>query len=109
MAKRLKMANTAMGTSNEVKLRDRDFNSDRLHLTGREVERLLEATRSARNDTRDRCLVLITFRHGFRVWEACRLKLDQVDTESRVLHVMRLKHGLSTTHPLRPSFTGRSN
>ena len=32
--------------------------------------------------------------------EACRLKLDQVDTESRVLHVARLKHGLSTTQPL---------
>ena len=30
-----------------------------------------------------------------------RLKLDQVDTESRVLHVARLKRGLSTTHPLR--------
>ena len=29
------------------------------------------------------------------------MKLDQVDTESRVLHVARLKGGLSTTHPLR--------
>jgi type 1 fimbriae regulatory protein FimB len=29
------------------------------------------------------------------------MKLDQVDTESRVLHVSRLKGGLSTTHPLR--------
>jgi type 1 fimbriae regulatory protein FimB len=36
-----------------------------------------------------------------RVSEACRLKLDQVDTESRVLHIARLKGGLSTTHPLR--------
>jgi type 1 fimbriae regulatory protein FimB len=35
-----------------------------------------------------------------RVSEACRLKLDQVDTESRVLHVARLKDGLSTTQPL---------
>jgi type 1 fimbriae regulatory protein FimB len=50
---------------------------------------------------RDRCLVLMTFRHGLRVSEACRLKLDQVDAESRVLHVVRLKRGLSTTHPLR--------
>ena len=29
------------------------------------------------------------------------MKLDQVDTESRVLHVARLKGGLSTTQPLR--------
>ena len=41
------------------------------------------------------------FRHGLRVSEACRMKLDQVDTESRVLHVARLKGGLSTTQPLR--------
>jgi integrase len=41
------------------------------------------------------------FRHGLRVSEACQLKLDQVNTESRVLHVARLKGGLSTTHPLR--------
>jgi type 1 fimbriae regulatory protein FimB len=35
------------------------------------------------------------------VSEACALKLHQVDLESRVLHVVRLKQGLSTTHPLR--------
>ena len=29
------------------------------------------------------------------------MKLDEVDTESRMLHVARLKGGLSTTHPLR--------
>jgi len=75
--------------------------SDRKHLTGREVERLIEATKGSRNEARDRCLVLLMFRHGLRVSEACGLKLDQVDTESRVLHVARLKGGLSTTQPLR--------
>ncbi len=40
-------------------------------------------------------------RHGLRVSEACGLQLSQVDTESRILHVKRLKDGLSTTHPLR--------
>jgi type 1 fimbriae regulatory protein FimB len=44
---------------------------------------------------------LLVYRHGLRVSEACRLKLDQVDADSRVLHVIRLKHGLSTDHPLR--------
>jgi type 1 fimbriae regulatory protein FimB len=75
--------------------------SGRKHLTGHEVERLIEATKGGRNETRDRCLLLLMFRHGLRVSEACRLKLDQVDAESRVLHVSRLKHGLSTTQPLR--------
>ena len=74
---------------------------DRKHLTGREVERLIAATKGSRNEARDRCLLLLMFRHGLRVSEACRLKLDQVDTESRVLHVARLKGGLSTTQPLR--------
>ena len=41
------------------------------------------------------------FRHGLRVSEACGLNLSQVDTESRILHVIRLKKGLSTTDPLR--------
>jgi type 1 fimbriae regulatory protein FimB len=75
--------------------------SGRNHLTGREVERLIEAMKGGRNEARDRCLVLLMFRHGLWVSEACRLKLDQMDTESRVLHVARLKGGLSTTHPLR--------
>jgi type 1 fimbriae regulatory protein FimB len=73
--------------------------SDRKHLTSREVERLIEATKGSRNETRDHCLLLLMFRHGLRVSEACRMKLDQVDTESRVLHVARLKGGLSTTQP----------
>src|SRR5208283_2262386 len=75
--------------------------SDRKHLTSREVERLIEETKGRRNEIRDRCLLLLMFRHGLRVSEACRMKLDQVDTESRVLHVARLKGGLSTTQPLR--------
>ena len=78
-----------------------DRGSGRKHLTSREVEKLIEATKDDRNEARDRCLMLLMFRHGLRVSEACGLKLDQVDTESRVLHVARLKRGLSATQPLR--------
>jgi site-specific recombinase XerC len=85
--------NTGRGVLAEV--------SERKHLTSREVERLIEATKGRRNEVRDRCLLLLMFRHGLRVSEACGIKLDQVDTESRVLHVARLKGGLSTTQPLR--------
>ena len=52
---------------------------DRKHLTSKEVEQLLQATKGSRNEARDRCLLLVTFRHGLRVTETCRLKLDQVD------------------------------
>jgi type 1 fimbriae regulatory protein FimB len=62
---------------------------------------LIEAAKGSRTEARDRCLLLLIFRHGLRVSEACRMKLDQVDSESRVLHLTRLKGGLSTTQPLR--------
>jgi len=74
---------------------------ERKHLTAGEVEKLLDATKGTRHTARDRCLLLLMFRHGLRVSEACGLLLSQVDVESRVLHVTRLKKGLSTTHPLR--------
>ena len=74
---------------------------DRRYLTSREVALLLAATRGSRTEARDRCLILLMFRHGLRVSEACALKLHQVDQASRVLHVARLKKGLSTTHPIR--------
>ena len=75
--------------------------SDRKHLVSAEVDKLLAATKGSRNEARDRCLLLLMFRHGLRVSEACGLMLSQVDTESRVLHVKRLNEGLSTTHPIR--------
>ena len=67
--------------------------NDRKHLSGREFERLLEAIRDCRNEVRDRCLILLMFRHGLRVSEACGLVLEQVDIEIRILHVARLKGG----------------
>lgn len=72
---------------------------ERKHLTVREVERLIAATKVSRNDTRDRCLLLLMFRHGLRVSKACNLDLSGVDIESRVLHVARFKKGLSHNAP----------
>ena len=43
---------------------DGEGESGRKHLTGREVEHLLEATKGGRNEARDRCLLLLMFRHG---------------------------------------------
>jgi integrase len=63
------------------------YESDRKHLTGGEVKKLIDATKGDRNEARDRCLLLLMFRHDLHVSEACRLKLDQVDTEDGVLHV----------------------
>jgi type 1 fimbriae regulatory protein FimB len=51
------------------------MNGDRKHLTSREVEKLIAATKGSRNETRDRCLLLLMFRHGLRVSEALGLNL----------------------------------
>jgi type 1 fimbriae regulatory protein FimB len=74
---------------------------DRRHLTPGEVQKLIAATKGSRNEARDRCLLLLMFRHGLRVSEALGLKLNAADLEGRTLHVARLKQGLSTSHPLR--------
>jgi type 1 fimbriae regulatory protein FimB len=73
----------------------------RTYLSVAEVDQLLAAIKGARHEARNRCLLLLLFRHGLRVSEACKLRLSQVDLAARVLHVARLKRGLSTTHPLR--------
>jgi site-specific recombinase XerD len=48
--------------------------NDRKHLVSTEVDKLIEATGSGRNAARDRCLLLLMFRHGLRVSKACGLK-----------------------------------
>jgi len=44
-----------------------DYGIDRKHLTRREIERLIEATKDTRNDARDRCRLVPMFRHEFVV------------------------------------------
>ena len=84
------------------KKRQRALEGERKHLTLLEVDRLLAATKdNPRTGLRDRCLILLMFRHGLRVTEACAMRVDQVDLESKILQVQRLKGGLSTTQPLR--------
>ena len=46
----------------------------RKHLTGSEVDKLMGATKGSRNGARDRCLLLLMFRYGLSVSEACALK-----------------------------------
>ena len=43
------------------------MNDERKHLTGREIEKLLAAVKGARHEARDRCLLVMLFRHGLRV------------------------------------------
>ena len=70
-------------------------------LSPRDIALLLASTAGRRHAARDRCLLLLMFRHGLRVSEACGLTLAHVDVPHRALHVRRLQHGRATTQPLR--------
>ena len=75
----------------------------REHLTEREVEKLIEATKDNRWGHRDSTMVLLAFRHGLRASELVDLRWEQVDLVNATLHVRRVKAGTPATHPL----TGR--
>jgi len=74
----------------------------REYLTPEEIEKLLQASsKVGRHGARDRTLVLLAYRHGFRVSELVALRWDQVDLKAGLLHVARLKNGIASTHPIR--------
>ena len=74
----------------------------REYLTPAEVETLIATARKrGRYGHRDATMILIAYRHGLRVSELCRLEWSQIDFASGLLHVVRLKGSISTTHPLR--------
>ncbi|BBG67267.1 hypothetical protein SERAS_00700 [Serratia marcescens] len=51
----------------------------RRYLTQSEVERLLQQAREGENAERDYCLIYMSFIHGFRVSEACGVRLSDLD------------------------------
>ena len=69
-------------------------------MTPAEVEYLIKAARKlGRHGHRDSTLILVAYRHGFRVSELVGLRWDQVDLKQGVLHVRRLKNGALSTPP----------
>jgi type 1 fimbriae regulatory protein FimE len=73
----------------------------REYLTPSEVKLLIETARSiGRYGARDSLLILMAYRHAFRVGEIVDLKWDQVDLDNAKLHVNRLKNGDPSVHYL---------
>jgi type 1 fimbriae regulatory protein FimB/type 1 fimbriae regulatory protein FimE len=73
----------------------------REYLTPAEVERLINAAHKVgRHGDRDATLILLIYLHGLRVAEASRLRWEHIDGHAALLHVRRLKHGVSSVHPL---------
>jgi type 1 fimbriae regulatory protein FimB/type 1 fimbriae regulatory protein FimE len=74
----------------------------REYLTEPEVAAVIAAAaRVGRHGQRDATLLLIAYRHGLRVSELVALRWDQVDLTQGLVHVARLKNGISSVHPLR--------
>jgi len=73
----------------------------REYLTSGEVAALMKAAGSVgRNRHRDATMILIMYRHGLRVSELTDLRWEQVNLNEAILHVVRLKGGVASTHPL---------
>ena len=72
----------------------------RRYLTGDELEKLIKAARKGRYGRRNAALVLLMARHGLRVTEAIDLHWSQIDFSKGHLHVMRLKNGINSVHPI---------
>lgn len=50
---------------------------------------------------RDSTLILMAYRHGLRVSELVALRWEQINFVGGTIYINRLKHGISSTHPLR--------
>jgi type 1 fimbriae regulatory protein FimB len=78
-------------------------NRDREYLRPDEAMQLIEAAKyRGRHRTRDYALLLLMYRHGFRVTEALNLKWSMVSLtgEKPSIYIKRLKGSDSGTHPL---------
>ena len=93
--------NTLNGKVPPLRRKNKDLRS-REYLTSEEVERLGSAAKSiGRHGHRDMTMILVAFRHGLRVSELVALRWDMIDLKQGVVHVSRLKNGVSSTHPIR--------
>ena len=73
----------------------------REYLFEHEIESMLKACSQTQNTIRNRTLILLTYRHGFRAGEICNLKWSQIDYTTNRIHVNRQKGGVDSVHPIR--------
>lgn len=64
------------------------------------MDRLLDASKTGRHGERDFLLILLAYRHGFRISELCALKLSELNLDAARIWVPRSKGSLSTEQPL---------
>lgn len=70
------------------------------YLTPAEFSKLHAAAKTSRNGERDGLLVMMMYRHGLRVSEACLMRLDSVDLSQSRVFIARLKNGNASEQPM---------
>lgn len=71
------------------------------YLTGPQVESLTAvAKKTSRHPLRDATMILVAYRHGFRVSELLDLTWDRISFEQAEIFVERLKGSKSSTQPI---------
>lgn len=68
----------------------------------KEIEKMIAATATGKNSTRDECMLLMCFIHGLRVTELINLRVSDIELTIRRISVSRLKNGFTAQHPLQP-------
>lgn len=70
-------------------------------LSSSEIDKLIKTARDiGRYGHRDATMILLTYRHGLRVSELVSLRWSQFDLKQGLLHVVRCKNSIDSTHPL---------
>lgn len=71
----------------------------RKYLTDNEINLLLNAAKRGVNAKRNYCMILMAYRHGFRISELLSLTIADIDMDAGLIFIRRLKNGLSVCHP----------
>lgn len=75
----------------------------RKYLTSTEIDKLIAAVTSIKNNERNKCMLLMCFIHGLRVSELSSLKIQDIELSNKIIFITRLKNGFSVQHPLQTS------
>lgn len=73
----------------------------REYLSPSEIDQLIQgAKKSGQYGNRDAAMILLAYRHAFRVSELIALRWSYIDLKQGIIYVRRLKKGIASTHPL---------
>lgn len=70
------------------------------YLTDSQIEQLIDCSRGNRHGARDAAMVMVCYRHAFRVSELVALRWDQVNLDEGTIQVVRVKGSNSGVQPL---------